>query len=85
MLLLTSIARAVFLEADKVTILVRSLNAVNFSLSMSHSLTNHEDIPLKADNPKHKLHVISNKEFKCDSFSQDKDKCSELLRCVYAH
>lgn len=68
-LLLTSTVRVVFLEADKVTILVTSLKATNLSLPISHNLTNNENIPLKVANPKHKVHVISNKEFKCDSFS----------------
>lgn len=69
MLILTSTVRAVFLEADKVTILVRSLKAANSSLPVSRNLTTHENVCLKVANPKHKLHVISNKEFKCDSFS----------------
>lgn len=55
MLLLIS---TVFLEADKVTTLVSCLKAVNLSLHISHNLTNHENIPLKFANPKHKLHVI---------------------------
>lgn len=58
-----------FLEADNVTVLARSLKAANLSLPISHNLTNHDNIPLKVASPKHKLHVISNKEFKCDSFS----------------
>lgn len=58
-----------FLEADKVTVLARSLKAANLSLPISHNLTNHDNIPLKVASPKHKLHVISNKEFNCDSFS----------------
>lgn len=58
-----------FLESDKVTVLARSLKAANFSLPISHNLTNHNNIPLKVANPKHKLHVISNKEFNCGPFS----------------
>lgn len=58
-----------FLEADKVIVLAMSLKAANFSLHISHNLTNHDNIPLKVAKPYHKLHVISNKELKCDSFS----------------
>lgn len=50
-------------------ILVRSLKAANLSLSTSLNLINQENTPLKVANPKHKLHVIINTEFKCDSFS----------------
>lgn len=58
-----------FLEADKVIVLAMSLKAANFSLPISHNLTNNDNIPLKVAKPYHKLHVISNKELKCDSFS----------------